>query len=293
MMIFNTKIPSYKDLKAFIFSLFVIITFCAIACKKDVSQSVNNIARPHRIISLAPNLTEILFALGAGDRVIGVTSFCNYPEAAKSKEKIGDTIHPDLERIISLKPDLVLVSTSSQLEELTGKLESLGIRVYITNPRSVRDVVKTIRDIGTVIDAPAQAKVVADNLDKRIDAVETLAKNKTKPSVLYILNLSPLITAGKNTFINNMIELAGGESISRDQSADYPQFSKETAIARAPKVIVIPNHIKSEDVREELSGIFINRTARIVTINPDLTERPGPRIVDGMEQLSKALISKD
>src|SRR5438309_4558793 len=115
-----------------------------------IGRTVAIAPNPQRIISLAPNLTETLFALGLGDRIVGVTAFCDFPAEAQTKEKIGDTLRPNLERIIALKPDLVLVSTSSQLETLMRRLDELKIPVYVTNPRTIAEVVTSIRALGEI-----------------------------------------------------------------------------------------------------------------------------------------------
>jgi cobalamin transport system substrate-binding protein len=259
-----------------------------------IGRAVSIAHSPQRIISLAPNVTEILFALGLGNRVAGVTSYCDFPDAAKEKEKIGDTLHPNLEKIISLKADLVVVSTSSQLENLTRRLDQLAIPVYVTNPRTVPEVVASIRSLGEVTGTSERAAEVAVGMESRINAVEQRARGLTRPSVFYVLQTGPLITAGRNTFINDLITIAGGKSISGDETADYPQFSRETVVARAPEIIVAPaSHgselVKQSDLRRDFATTPAIRSNRIVWVNPDLVDRPGPRIVEGLEQLAKGL----
>jgi iron complex transport system substrate-binding protein len=259
-----------------------------------LGRSVTIRANPQRIISLAPNITEILFALGLGDRVAAVTSYCDFPEEAKTKEKIGDTLHPNLERIIALKPDLVLTTTASQLEDLTHKLDQLAVPLYVTNPRTVRDTISSIRKIGEATGASARAAEIADEMERRISAVEMRVKGLPQPRVLYVLQTSPLITAGRDTFINDLIRIARGQSISGDETADYPQFSRETVIARAPEVIIAPSshgkeYVRLEDLRRDFSTTPAVRSNRIVTLNPDWVDRPGPRIVDGLEELARGL----
>ena len=259
-----------------------------------LGRVVSVATNPQRIISLAPNVTEILFALGLENRVAGVTSYCDFPEAAKAKEKIGDTLQPNLEKISSLKPDLVVVSTASQLENLTRRLDQLSIPVYVTNPRAVRDVVASIRSLGEVTGTSERALAVAAEMERRIAAVERRVGALPRPSVLYALQTGPLITVGRNTFINDLINLAGGKSISADEAAEYPQFSRETVIARAPEVIVAPSShgvelVKESDLRRDFAMTPAIRSNRIVWVTPDLVDRPGPRIVDGLEQLAKGL----
>jgi iron complex transport system substrate-binding protein len=259
-----------------------------------LGRSVTIRANPQRIISLAPNITEILFALGLGDRVAAVTSYCDFPEETKTKEKIGDTLHPNLERIIGLKPDLVLTTTASQLEDLTRRLDQLAVPLYVTNPRTVRETAASIRKIGEATGASARAAEIADDMERRISAVETRVKGLPEPRVLYVLQTAPLITAGRNTFINDLIRIAGGRSISGDETADYPQFSRETVIARAPEVIIAPSShgkefVRVEDLRRDYPTTPAVRSNRIVAVNPDLVDRPGPRIVDGLEELARGL----
>lgn len=260
----------------------------------ELNRPVAVVENPQRIISLAPNVTEMLFALGLGERVVAVTSYCDYPPAAKTKEKIGDTLHPNLERILTLRPDLVVISTASQVERLAQQLEQLNIPLYVTNPRSVRDVTVAIRHLGEVTGVDAAAQTLANQLTARINAVEKRSVALSKPRVLFVLQLAPLITVGRGTFINNLLILAGGDSISSDAVNDYPQFSREAVIARAPEIIVAPDaHGGSEITDAELRATFATtpaaRTGRIVRLNPDLTSRPGPRLIDGLEQLAQAL----
>ena len=256
----------------------------------EIGRQITVKSNPQRIISLAPSITEILFALKLGDRVIGVTSYCDFPDEAKAKEKVGDTIKPNLERLIVLKPDLVLISTASQLEKITRQLDQLGIPVFVTSPQSVAGVLTSLRKIGELTGAEQQAEALAAEMQTRITAVQRQATTNSAPRVLYILQLSPLITAGKNTFINDLINQAGGRSISGEETTDYPQFSREAVIARAPEVIIIPaSHgaelVNIEAVKQAFAATPAIKNNRIVRINPDLVSRPGPRIVEGLEAL--------
>jgi iron complex transport system substrate-binding protein len=263
----------------------------------EIGRQITVNTAPQRIISLAPSITEMLFALKLGERVVGVTSYCDYPAEAKAKEKVGDTLKPNLERLIALKPDLVLVSTASQLEKLTQQLDQLGIPVFVTNPKSVREVVASLRKIGDLTGEVQQAETLAAEMETRIATVQRQMTNQGVPRVLYILQLSPLITAGKNTFINDLIQQAGGRSISGEEAADYPQFSRETALARAPEVILVPEShgtelVNIEAVRQAFAITPAVKNNRLVRINPDLIDRPGPRIVEGLESLRAGIHGK-
>lgn len=251
-------------------------------------------ALPKRIISLAPSITEMLFALGLGERIVGVTSYCDFPEEAKGIEKVGDTLNPNLERLIALKPDLVVITTASQLERLSEQLSRQGIPVYVVNPQTVREVALSIFGLGMATGTSAQGKKIQDAMLQRIASVEARVESLPKPKVLYVLQAAPLITAGQKTFITDLIRLAGGQSITGDEPMDYPQLSRETAIARAPEVIVAPaSHgtelVKEEDLRKDFAVTPALKMNRIVRVNPDWVDRPGPRIVDGLEQLAEGL----
>lgn len=249
---------------------------------------------PQRIVSLAPSVTEILFALGLGDRVVAVTSYCDFPPEAKAKENVGDTLSPNPERLIALKPDLVIITTASQLEKTARQLGELNIPLYVADPRTVREVVASIRKLGAATGATSKAEEIAGEMESRIAAVERRVKALPKPRALYVLQTAPLITAGRNTFINDLILLAGGESISGNETADYPQLSRETAIARAPEIIVAPEThgtelVKETDLRRDFAVTPAVKNNRIVRVNPDWIDRPGPRIVEGLEQLARGL----
>ncbi|MEP7273163.1 MAG: cobalamin-binding protein [Acidobacteriota bacterium] len=259
-----------------------------------LGRRVNVAFPPQRIISLAPSVTEALFALGLDDRITAVTSYCDYPAAALQKEKVGDTLHLNLERIISLRPDLVVISTASQLENLTRRLDELAIPVYVVSPRSVTEVASSLRGLGAATGTEARAETVASEMERRIGEVQKRLEDVTRPKVLYVLQTSPLITVGGKTFINDLIVLAGGVSISAAQTADYPQFSRETAVASKPDVIIAPaSHgteiVKEESLKHDFAGTPAIARGRIVRVDPDFVDRPGPRLIDGLEQLARGL----
>lgn len=249
----------------------------------ELGRAVQVPAQPQRIVSLAPSITEILFALGAGDRVAGVTSYCDYPPEARQKPPVGDTLKPGVEKIVALKADLVIISTASQVEASFRKLEELGIAVYVTNPRSIDGVVESIDKIGELIDARERAQELADELRRRITTVETRVAETSRPSVLVILGTEPLITAGAGSFINDLINRAGARSISAEDKADYPQYSIETAVARQPEIILL--QAGGNELIERLRQTPAARSNRVYHIDDDLLLRPGPRLVDGLEQL--------
>jgi iron complex transport system substrate-binding protein len=249
----------------------------------ELGRSVHVPAQPQRIVSLAPSITEILFALGAGDRVVGVTSFCDYPPEAREKPPVGDTLKPSVEKIIAVKADLVIISTASQIEASFQRLKELGVPVYVSNPRSIDGVVESIDRIGELIDARERADQLTNELRRRITTVETQVAEASRPSVLVILGTEPLITAGAGSFINDLINRAGARSISAEEKTDYPQYSIETVIARQPEIILL--QAGGNDLTPRLRQTPAARSNRVYHIDDDLLLRPGPRIVDGLEQL--------
>ena len=250
----------------------------------ELGRSVKVPVHPERIVSLAPSITEVLFALGAGDRVAGVTSYCDYPPEATEKTRVGDTLKPSVEKIVALKADLVIVSTASQVEASFRKLDELGIPVYVTNPRSVDGVLASINSLGELVDAVDRAKQLSAELRGRIAAVETRVANAKRPTVLVLLGTEPLITAGAGSFVTDLISRAGARSISSDDNADYPQYSIETVIAKQPEIILLQSG--GTQLTPRLRQTPAGRSNRVYHIDDDLLLRPGPRIIDGLEQLA-------
>ncbi len=251
--------------------------------KDELNRSIRVPIHPQRIVSLAPSITETIFALGAGDRVVGVTTFCDYPPEAITKEKIGDTVRPNIEKIIALKPDLVIVSTSSQLEQVVANLGALGIPVYVSNPRNLDGVLSSINGIGELIGEQARASELTANLRARIEAVKQITGSESRPRVLFILGTEPLITVGGGTFIDDLIARAGGLSISSDAGGEYPQYSLETAVAKQPEVIFISSGV---ELPARLKQTPAAEAGRVYRLDDNLVLRPGPRVVDGLEQMA-------
>ena len=247
---------------------------------------------PQRIVSavsLAPSATEMLFAAGAGERVVGVTTYCNFPEAAKSIEKVGDTQTPNIERIIALKPDVVFVSTASQLETFMQTLEQQNIAVYVTDPKGIDGVTESLRVLGRLFGTEEQTDRLADELQNRAIHVYENVNGQPRPKVFMQISKEPLFTIGSDAFLTDVIARAGGESVTKDVPSGFPKLSKETASAMNPDVIILSD---SEDNREP-NDVFRGSPAvvngRVYKINADIISRPGPRLVDALEQIADFL----
>ena len=250
----------------------------------ELGRSVQVSAQPKRIVSLAPSVTEILFAIGAGERVVGVTSYCDFPPEAREKAPVGDTLKPNVETIVALRADLVIISTASQVEASFRKLEELGIPVFVTNPRSIDGVVASIDRLGELVGSQDRARILSEELRNKIVAIEDRVAGAHRPSVLVILGTEPLITVGARSFINDLIIRAGASSISAQEDADYPQYSIETVIAKQPEIILLQTG--GNELTARLQQTPAARTNRVYHIDDDLLLRPGPRIIDGLQQLA-------
>ncbi len=248
----------------------------------DLGRSVKLPERVSRVVSLAPSLTESIYAVGAGDRLVGVTTYCNFPEAAKAVEKVGDTQTPNIERIVALKPDVVFVSTASQLEAFMRTLDQQGIAVYVMDSKSLAEVIDDLRTLGRILGTEKPAELLTVGLKERIRAI---GRKESRRVFIQISN-EPLFTIGKDSFLTEVVEKAGGESVTKDVPSGYPKLSKETASATNPEVLILSD---SEDNREP-NAAFKNSEAvkngRVYRIDPDIISRPGPRLVDALEQIA-------
>jgi len=239
-----------------------------------------------RAISLAPSVTEMIFAAGAGDRLVGVTTYCNFPEAAKAIEKIGDTQTPNIERIIALKPDVVFVSTASQLEAFMQTLEQQSIAVYVTDPKGIDGVAENLRTLGTLFGTETTADRLADELKRRAAAVDEDANGTPRPKVFVQISNEPLFTIGKDAFLTEVVGRAGGDSVTKDVPTGFPKLSKETASAMAPEVLILSDSEDNREPNEVFRGSPAVKNGRVYRIDPDIISRPGPRLVDALEQIA-------
>jgi iron complex transport system substrate-binding protein len=246
-----------------------------------------------RIVSLAPNLTEIVYAVSAGDRLVGDTTYCDYPPEAKSVAKVGDTMQPSIERIIALKPQIVLVSTASQLEVFTKQLDEQKIAVYVTDPRSLDEVFHSIETLGDLFGQHEQAAKLVGSLRQRSLAVESAVKQTKPVKVFYQVSGEPLYTIGRDAFLTDLVRRAGGVSATSDVAGAFPRFSDEAALAARPDAIILATGGSMGEANATVAAALRNSPAvlnnRVYKINGDLLSRPGPRLVDGLEAMARAL----
>ena len=259
----------------------------------DSGKQVSLPPQVNRVVSLAPNLTEIVFAIGGGDRLVGRTSYCDFPAEAKSVAEVGDTLHPSLERIIALKPQVVLVSTASQLEGFTRQLQEHDIAVFVTDPHDLNGVFQSIEQIGDILGVAEKARQLTDALKLRVMIVANKLHTAPPVRVFYQLSAEPLYTAGKDSFVNDLIQFAGGISVTADVPGAWPKYSAEAALASKPEAIILPTGgsmgDSNTDVAKPLKRSPAVLNGRVYKINDDHLVRPGPRAVDGLEEMARAL----
>jgi len=254
------------------------------------------VPRPvRRIISLAPSVTETVFALGAGDRLAGDTDYCDYPAAAVNKPKVGGVINPSIEKIVALHPDLVLVAKSINRRETVLALEQLGVATYVTDPHSVEGVLASVARLGEIIGAGEAGRQLNSGLRERLNILKRRIGGLAPRRVLFIVWLDPLITAGRETFLTDALRWAGAESVIQS-SQDWPQISLEEIVRLQPEYLVFASAHAESAARDfeglaELPG-WRNLEAvqdKRVAIISDAVNHPSPRLVDAVEQLARQL----
>ena len=258
----------------------------------DLGRKVYLAHPPHRVVSLTPGVTETLFALGAGDRVIAVTQRCNYPPEAARKPRVAGT---DLRALMALEADLILAPRVSVDPALIDKLEQSKITIYVMEPTTVEDVLSHLHTMGRMLDlAQAATKLVAD-MRRRIHQVKERTATAARPRLLYVLKTRPLMTVGHGSLIHQLIELAGAENIGAVTGQPYSEISMEQVHEHNPDVLVFPvgdsEEVSPEEQHqwERQEGLSAVRTGRIYRVDSALMTQTGPRIVDALERLAACL----
>ncbi|MCX5687680.1 MAG: cobalamin-binding protein [Candidatus Omnitrophica bacterium] len=234
-----------------------------------------------RIISLAPNTTEILFSIGLGDSIVGTDDFSNYPEEAKGIERLGTFNNPNIERIILLNPDYILVNSGLE-KSMEDYLTSLGMKVIKISPKTIEDLYSDIRKLGAVFNKEEDARKIIQNMQSRIRNLSRTIKGRP-PKVFVQLFDDPLVTV--SSFISDIIALAGGENIALDMKNDSGIFSYEALINRNPDIILIVGFSGNAGNFNSINAVKNKRIYK--DLDPDLILRPGPRAVEAVEALNK------
>lgn len=275
------------------FKIFIYVSVSALLilpCPASAQEVAKN-----RIISLTPASTEILFALDLKDEIIGVSSFCDWPPEAKEKEQVGSFSNPNIEKIISLKPNLVLL-TGMEQGYFKAILSNLNIKYAVVDPSSLKELFQSIEEIADLTNRKKQAKTLIKNIKdvmQRIDMAVSKIPENDRPKVYVEFWHDPIMTIGGDSFINDMIEVAGGINITRDLKRSYSKIDPEVVILRDPNVIILTCHVKNRSwIKErfakrigwgDIDAVKNNRIFQ--DINPDIILRPGPRVKEGIMEL--------
>jgi iron complex transport system substrate-binding protein len=250
--------------------------------------------RAARIVSLAPSITETVFVLGEGDRLVGVTDYCDYPPEATRKARVGGISTPSFEAILTLQPDLVLATSESNHPEHVQRLTALGLPVYVIRPIDFETVLDSIARIGEVLGRGDVGRARVAAMRRDADAVARAVVGAPRPRVLYVVWPNPLIAPGRGTLITELIERAGGESVTGAETLPYPRLSLETVVERRPDRIIVGRHGQGsvEDLLrgwERLAAVAAVREGRVYGVDGDLVHRPGPRMIEALRALARAI----
>jgi iron complex transport system substrate-binding protein len=282
-------------LAAISLGVFVVTPSFARTVTDQLERTVTVPDEPRRIVSLAPNITEIIFALGQERRLIGVTRYSDFPPEANKLPKVGSYVHLDLEKIVALKPDLCIAIKDGNPIAVAKRLESLKIPVYAVNPKNLETIMQTVLEIGGLINAEKEADLLVQNMDLRIQKIKSLVSNVAhRPRVFFQIGVSPIVSVGTHTFIHGLIVLAGGTNLA-EGSISYPRFSREQVLALSPEVIIITSMAREavfEQVKAEWNkwpDLPAVRNQRIFLEDSNFFDRPTPRLVDGLELLVRLI----
>ncbi len=247
---------------------------------------------PTRVIALAPGITEIIYALGQEKRLVGVTQYSTYPPEAEALPRVGSYVRLDIEKIVALEPDLCLATKDGNPKHIIDKIVNLGIPVYVINPRNLQQIMDTITGLGSLLHAEQAAADLVADMAKRIKQVQTqVKKGQHKPRVFFQIDAEPLFSAGTNTFIHELIELAGGINTAAGE-VPYPRYSWEDIIVLQPEMVLIssmagglaPEYlVRSWKQWSLLSAV---KNEKIFVVDAELFDRPTPRLVDGLEVIA-------
>jgi iron complex transport system substrate-binding protein len=260
-----------------------------------VGRRVSVPDNPQKIIALAPSITEVIYDLGEEHRLRGVTQYSDFPAQAKTLPRVGSYVRLDLEKIIALEPDLCLAIKDGNPKHIIDKIVALDIPVYVIDPRSLDHTMDTITLIGSLLNAEQAALKLVAEMQSRIARVETLVRKANhRPRIFFQIDAEPLISAGNNTFIDELIELAGGINTAAGKDP-YPRYSWEDILILQPEMILIssmagglnPEQLVLTWKKWDQLAAVIND--QIFVVDADLFDRPTPRLVDGLELIAEII----
>ncbi len=259
----------------------------------DTGQKIYVSRAPTRVVSLAPSITEMLFAIGAGDAVVGVTDWCDYPPEAQTRARVGD-VRPNLEAVLALRPDLVLAFAAVRNDEVET-LRRLKIPLFVMEARSIERVYAHIQTLGRMFDRAPAANALADAMRADVRAVVERTASASRPRVLYVLYHEPFLTVGPGSFIHQLLELAGAENVAKDAGDAYPRLSMEAVLRRDPEILLFPSMGGAPLPESELapwtkwSTMAAVKHRRLHFVPWALLNRPGPRLGQGLAALARVI----
>jgi iron complex transport system substrate-binding protein len=291
-----------KKILIIIFAIFVVtifVIFHFIQQSPQQSQAVSDPATISRFVSMSPSTTETLFALGLGQKVVGVTRFCNYPPEAQKLPQVGGYLDINYEALIALKPDLVIILP--EFEQVKNYLTELKIPYLIVNNKKIIDIIQTIQTLGHIGGVQKDAEALVDRLQNRIQAIKDITRLLPRPDILISIGrtigsgtLEEVYIAGKNTLYNEMIDLAGGKNAYQDSRLDYPMVSAEGILQMNPDIIIdLVTDMKEKGLTEEeiikdwkgVAGVQAAQNHQIYVLSDDYAVIPGPRFILLLEKL--------
>ena len=269
----------------------------ALTVRDMLGREVTLAAPPVRVVSLVPSVTETIFALGGEARLAGRTDWCDSPPAARNKPSVGSMIDPSIETIVKLRPDLVIATDEGNREETFVQLRRLGIPMYLVHAHRVSEMLDMLTRVGELIGRREAVGPLVASIQGRIEDVRRRVRARRTPSVLYVLWPEPLIVPGQGSHITELIEMAGGRSITAAMNESYVRLSLEAAVARAPEVIILADHSKtgtaagrqSPETWQRLTSVPAVRAGRLHSIDLSILHRYGPRVPDGLELLARII----
>jgi iron complex transport system substrate-binding protein len=263
----------------------------------DLGREVSLPDAPRRIVSLAPNLTEIVFAVGAGDRLVGVTDFCDYPAETARIARVGGVTSPSAERVLALRPDLVLATTAGNGPEEVRSLARLGLPVVVSAPRDLDGVARSFELVARAAGVPDRGVALASEFRGRIEAVRRRVSGRPRPRTLILVWPDPIVAAGPSSFVASLLGVAGGTNALSDGvsrlTGQYPTLGIESVLALAPEVIVLASFrgttVEALARLARYPQLPAVRDGRLAAIDQELLIRPGPRLALAAEALARVL----
>lgn len=286
--------------------MFLVIALFVTSCSKKTHRQTEGTDYPKRIISLSPGITEIAFAIGLDEEIVGVTTFCKYPRKARTRTRVGGFMNLNYETVIGLDPDLVIATTYH--EETVAQLENLGIKSLVVEKNDSIDLIlKSVKAIGGAVGRRREAENLVADIESKLEKAKAENKGKIAYRTMLVVGRNPgtmqgLFVAGKTTFLNELLEIAGGKNIFHDISNDFPQPTLEQIISRNPEVIIetrIGKKLSSEEIeaiKEEwnaLGDVDAVRNGRIYIWTEKYLSIPGPRLVRILNKFNQTLYGEN